>query len=88
MYAKSCPTRTIGLQPDIFAELESGFVDFLKNLDNPLKGEYFLPGLIDNLISRDMLTVKMLTTDEKWYGMTYKEELNLVKEALAGRKIY
>ncbi len=77
-----------GLQPDIFAELESGFVDFLKNLDNPLKGEYFLPGLIDNLISRDMLTVKMLTTDEKWYGMTYKEELNLVKEALSGRKIY
>lgn len=77
-----------GLKPDIFAELESGFVDFLKNLDNPLKGEYFLPGLIDSLISRNMLTVKMLTTDEKWYGMTYKEELDLVKEALAGRKIY
>ena len=77
-----------GLQPDIFAELENGFVDFLKNLDNPLKGEYFLPGLIDSMISRGMIEVKMLSTDEKWYGMTYKEELQLVKQALANRKIY
>lgn len=77
-----------GLQPDIFGELENGFVDFLKNLDNPLKGEYFLPGLIDSMISRGMMEVKMLTTDEKWYGMTYKEELELVKQALTNRKIY
>ena len=77
-----------GLQPSIFDELEKGFVEFLKNLDNPLKGEYFLPGLIDSLISKDVLEVKMLTTDEKWYGMTYKEELELVKEALAHRKLY
>ena len=77
-----------GLQPDIFEELEKGFVEFLKNLDNPLKGEYFLPGLIDSMISRGMIEVKMLTTDEKWYGMTYKEELELVKQALANKKIY
>ncbi len=77
-----------GLQPSIFDELEKGFVDFLKNLDNPLKGEYFLPGLVDSMISCGMMEVKMLTTDEKWYGMTYKEELELVRQALAGRKIY
>lgn len=77
-----------GLQPDIFSELEKGFVDFLKNNDNPLKGEYFLPGLVDSLISRGMMKVKMLTTDEKWYGMTYKEELEIVRKALANRKIY
>lgn len=77
-----------GLQPSIFDELEKGFVEFLKNLDNPLKGEYFLPGLIDSMISRGMIEVKMLTTDEKWYGMTYKEELDLVKQALANKKIY
>lgn len=77
-----------GLQPSIFEELEKGFVEFLKNLDNPLKGEYFLPGLIDSMISRGMIEVKMLTTDEKWYGMTYKEELDLVKQALANKKIY
>ncbi len=77
-----------GLQPSIFDELEKGFVEFLKNNDNPLKGEYFLPGLVDSMISRDMLEVKMLTTDDKWYGMTYKEELEMVKQALAGKKIY
>jgi len=77
-----------GLQPSIFDELEKGFVEFLKNLDNPLKGEYFLPGLVDSMISRGMMEVKMLTTDEKWYGMTYKEELELVKQALANKKIY
>ena len=77
-----------GLQPSIFDELEKGFVEFLKNNDNPLKGEYFLPGLVDSMISRDMLEVKMLTTDDKWYGMTYKEELEMVKRALAGKKIY
>ena len=58
------------------------------NLDNPLKGEYFLPGLIDSQISSGKMSVKMLTTDDKWYGMTYKEELEMVKQALAGRKIY
>ncbi len=77
-----------GLQPSIFEELEKGFVEFLNNLENPLKGEYFLPGLIDSMISRGMIEVKMLTTDEKWYGMTYKEELELVRQALASKKIY
>ena len=77
-----------GLQPSIFEALEVGFVDFLKNLDNPLKGEYFLPGLIDSQIISGNMSVKMLTTDDKWYGMTYKEELEMVKQALAGRKIY
>ena len=77
-----------GLKPSIFEELEKGFVEFLENNDNPLKGEYFLPGLVDSMISRDMLEVKMLTTDDKWYGMTYKEELEMVKQALSGKKIY
>ena len=77
-----------GLQTDIFDALEVGFDYFLNNLSNPQKDEYFLPFLIDSLINNNGYKVKVLVTDEKWYGMTYKEDLDAVKNALGQRKIY
>ena len=74
-----------GLQPDIFTEIENGISDFLGNMSDPLKDEYFLPSVIDNLINtKEDYKVKMLVSPDKWYGMTYKEDLDAVKKALGG----
>ena len=77
-----------GLQPDIFPEIERGICDFLKNMTNPLKDEYFIPLVIDELIKAKDYKVKMLMSPAKWYGMTYKEDLPSVKNALGNIKIY
>jgi len=70
-----------GLQSDFFEKLEAGFIDFLKTNDNPLKGEYFIPKFIDRLIQEEGAKVKVLKATDKWYGVTYKEDSDIVKAA-------
>ena len=70
-----------GLQPEIFDKLSDGFIKFLKENNNPLKGEYFLPFLIDSLIKHEGRKVRVLAANEKWYGVTYKEDKETVKKA-------
>ena len=70
-----------GFMPDIFEKLEKGFTEFLKTNNNPLKGEYFIPLLIDDLINNKGEKVKVLPANDKWYGVTYKEDKESVMEA-------
>ncbi len=70
-----------GLLPDFFGKLEEGFVDFLKTNTDPMKGEFFIPKFIDHLIHNEGAKVKVLPANEKWYGVTYKEDSDLVKAA-------
>ena len=72
-----------GLNPKIFPVLEEGFEKFLKEASKELKSEYFLPAVIDNEINTKNEKVKVLTTDEVWYGITYKEDVALLRKALA-----
>lgn len=60
------------------------FPDFLdKTLaENPLKGEYYLPSVVSNLIDNGKATVKVLHSADKWYGVTYKEDKPMVQKAL------
>lgn len=69
-------------------ELKKGFPEFLKaNLDkNPLKCEYFLPFAVDDLIQEGKATVQVLKTDDKWYGVTYKEDKAFVVKAIQSLK--
>lgn len=69
-----------GLRPEIFDRVEAGFVKFLKNIQDPLKNEYYIPFVIDGAIKEDGEKVKVLKTDEKWYGVTYRED----KESVVG----
>ena len=64
------------------------FVDFLKETvpGNPLKAEYYLPYVPKNLIKAGAATVRLLSTHEKWYGMTYREDIDKVKAAIAKMK--
>lgn len=64
-----------GFTPDFFEELESGFVDFLKALKpSDIKKEYLLPMVVDSLVKSGDATVKVLTSNDKWFGVTYKED--------------
>jgi dTDP-glucose pyrophosphorylase len=73
-----------GFTPDFITNLREGFLDFLKNdmQKNPEGAEYFLPSVVENMLKNNLVKVKVLRTDEKWYGMTYKEDLPDVKNAL------
>lgn len=70
-----------GFMPEFFHELEAGFAPFLFGLENPVKGEYFLPSVVDATLKRGE-TVTVKTSDEKWYGITYREDLDELKAAL------
>ena len=71
-----------GLLPSIFDDIESDFVKFLNNLSNPLKDEFYIPFVVDNKIQTKGEKVRVLETDEKWYGVTYKEDKDTVVEAM------
>ena len=73
-----------GFSPAMLRELEARFPAWLDaNLKtNPLKGEYFLPSVANAVIQEGLGTVQVLPCHEQWYGMTYKEDLPGVVEAL------
>lgn len=51
--------------------------------NNPLKGEYFLPSVVSQLIAEGKARVKVLRSKDKWYGVTYKEDKEVVVAAIA-----
>lgn len=77
-----------GFSPEMMVELGNRFSAFLEKgvIENPLKCEYFLPFVVDELLKENKAQVKVLETSEKWYGVTYKEDRSSVAEAL-GKKI-
>lgn len=63
-----------GFKPDIFEYIEKGFTEFLKENINEPKKEYYLPLVVTDLIESDTKKVKVLSAEDKWYGVTYKED--------------
>ena len=74
-----------GFQKSYLEEAWAGFPAFLDTClaQNPLKGEYFLPTVVSNLLSRHKARVKVLRSNDRWYGVTYKEDKPGVVAALA-----
>jgi hypothetical protein len=60
-----------GFTPDYFAHSEAYFIDFLKANSENLKAEYFIPLMVNKLITDGTSTVRVLDTDSKWFGVTY-----------------
>ena len=77
-----------GFSASILTELKNRFSEFLdRNLsENPLKCEYFLPFVVDELLQEKKATVKVLKSEDKWYGVTYKEDKPMVMEAVQKMK--
>ncbi len=63
-----------GFTPDIFEHLEKGFEEFLKQNINAEKAEFYLPAVVDELIKSGQKQVKVAVAEDKWYGVTYKED--------------
>ena len=77
-----------GFTNSFLKELEAGFPAFLDKAlaENPLKGEYFLPAVVDKLIKEGRAEAKVLKSDDRWYGVTYKEDKPGVVAALQSMK--
>jgi len=73
-----------GFTHSILGELSAGFINFLDNIvtANPLKSEYFLPTVVGELLEEDKASVKVLQSKDKWYGVTYKEDKEVVMKAI------
>ena len=73
-----------GFTPGYVAEAKAGFVAFLKeNLPvNPLKCEYYLPSVVTAALQRGDADVHVLTSPDKWHGITYREDKPELVEAL------
>ena len=86
-----------GLPPKFLDMLESGFSEFLDQLgDDGMKSEYLLPKIIDRLLSENKASVKVLETNDKWFGVTYKEDKpavaaairSLIEQGTYGKNLY
>lgn len=77
-----------GFSASFLQEIKAGFADFLKEgiEKNPMKCEYYLPSVVTRLLEEDKATVKVLTSEDKWYGVTYKEDKPVVVEAIKRMK--
>ena len=75
-----------GFSNMMLTELKARFAAFLdRNKDNMLKCEYFLPFVVDELLKEGKVSVRVLDTTEKWYGVTYKEDKQAVVDALRNK---
>lgn len=72
-----------GFNKDFFGYIEDGFKKFLKNRINEPKSEYYLPSVVSELIEKGEKQVKMLVAEDKWYGVTYKEDKQMVVDAIS-----
>lgn len=77
-----------GFSASLLDELNKRFDTFLKNAlkTNPMKGEYFLPSVVGELLAEEKADVQVLKSMDRWYGVTYKEDKPVVVEAIRKMK--
>lgn len=72
-----------GFQPAIFGEMEQYFHTFLRNIQpGDLKAECLLPTMVGDMMAAEQLQVKVLSSADRWFGMTYQEDRAAVTEEL------
>ena len=68
--------------PEFLDFLADDFKDFLVNVEEgDLKSEYLLPNIVDKLLKEERANVKVLETQDRWFGVTYKEDKETVQDA-------
>ena len=73
-----------GLSPEFMGLLKDGFVEFFDKAEGDmLKSEYLLPIFIDELLQAGKVSVQVLKTSDKWFGVTYQEDKPAVQQAFA-----
>ena len=71
-----------GFTPSVYPELETRFAAFLDENINSPKAEFFIPTVVNQLLSEGKARVKVLPTDEKWFGVTYQEDKPKARTAI------
>lgn len=69
-----------GFTPKIFDLLEDDFKEFLNNID--ATNEYLVPIEINKYIKNKLINVSVINTTSMWYGITYKDDLNLIRDEI------
>lgn len=82
-----------GFTKEFIKELEEAFDKFFRNdlPNNPLKGECYLPFVVNDLLKAGKADAKVLTTSDAWFGVTYQEDKPFVKASikeLKDKKVY
>lgn len=76
-----------GFTPDIFEKLSEGFAEFLSQKhSDELKCEYYLPFAVCDMLQKGECDVKVYSSEDSWYGVTYKEDKPFVVESIAALK--
>ena len=72
-----------GFTADFLDILKKGFYEFLSGLEGEdVSSEFLLPMFVDSLIQEGKASVRVLETNDKWFGVTYKEDKPLVVESI------
>ena len=72
-----------GFTPAIFPLLEESFGEFVERIpENPMKSECYLPMSVGEAMKAEKSTVRVYSTDAKWYGVTYSEDKEKVMNGL------
>ncbi len=71
-----------GFTPSVFPITEKLFIEFVKNNADKPKAEFFIPLIADHLIKTGECNFKVIPTDEKWFGVTYKEDKPIVQNSI------
>lgn len=76
-----------GFGPDFVGAIQSHFSAFLDKAlaENPLKGEYYLPSVVSAMLAEQTARVRVLTSPDRWYGITYHEDKPTVQAAIAAK---
>lgn len=85
-----------GFTPDYFDYSETAFKKFLDNNIDPLKGEFYIPTVVNDLITDGTITLKVMQTPSKWFGVTFAADrqatvdrfANLVKEGIYPENLF
>ncbi len=71
-----------GFGADIFEHIRGQFAEFLSQRGGQLKSEFYIPFVVDRMISEGKARVKVLPTEAQWFGVTYKEDKAAVEQSI------
>lgn len=74
-----------GFTPDLFGYIEEYFIEFLKEKINVPKSECYLPSVVSHLMDNGEKSVSVMIAEDKWYGVTYKEDKKVVVDAICAK---
>ncbi len=70
-----------GFYPNVFEELRTQFIDFVRVSGENPKAEFFIPSVVNKMINDKKIACTVLTSEDQWYGVTYQEDKKNVQKA-------